>query len=115
MARSISVVVTGNSIGSAAMPINPLTPPLMPANSVAARCAGGRFDCGSMERMAILSAVEDGDFSDLVDAVGRRIRHQPHRPRRSGAGIVGEPSGEVLIFQIRGRRGAAPFGAVAGG
>jgi len=57
MARSISVVVTGSSIGSAAMPTKPLTPPLMPASNDAVRRAGGRFDCGSIERMAMLSAL----------------------------------------------------------
>jgi hypothetical protein len=56
IARSISVVVTGSSIGSAAMPTNPETPPLIPASTEAVRRAGGLRDCGSMERTATLSA-----------------------------------------------------------
>jgi hypothetical protein len=55
--RSISVVVTGSSSGSAANPKKPLTPPLRPASSEAVRCAGGRFEFGSIERIAILSEL----------------------------------------------------------
>jgi hypothetical protein len=54
MARSISVVVTGSSRGRAAIPKKPLTPPVTPASSDEARCAGGRFDRGSIERTAML-------------------------------------------------------------
>jgi hypothetical protein len=54
IARSMMVVVTGSSSGNAAKPKNPETPPLIPASTEAARCAGGAFDCGSIEEMATL-------------------------------------------------------------
>ncbi len=52
MARSIKVVVTGSSIGNAASPKKPETPPLKPARNELARRAGAPFDCGSIEVIA---------------------------------------------------------------
>ena len=101
MARSISVVVTGNSIGSAAMPKKPLTPPLMPASNDAARRAGGRFDCGSIERMAMLRHLRIAASTILLmrslAAFGISRIARVDRP----AGIIGEPRGKVLIFEVR--------------
>jgi hypothetical protein len=51
---SRDVVVTGSSIGKAASPKKPLTPPLRPTSTEEARCAGGRFAPGSIERIAAL-------------------------------------------------------------
>jgi len=64
--RRISVVVTGSSIGSAAIPKKPPMPPLTPASTEAVWRAGGRFDRGSIERMAMFSALRMAASTTLL-------------------------------------------------
>ena len=54
MARSMIVVVSGNSTASAATPRKPLTPPVTPTIAVENQVAGGLCASGSSEAIAVL-------------------------------------------------------------
>jgi hypothetical protein len=53
MARSMIVVVSGNSTASAATPKKPLTPPVTPTIAVDNQVAGGLCESGSSEPIAV--------------------------------------------------------------
>ena len=86
IARSIKVVVTGNSIGSAAKPKKPLSPPETPARNDAVRRAGGRLDCGSIERMAMWSDRRMAASTTLLK------RSEAARGIRRSARAIGWPA-----------------------
>jgi hypothetical protein len=72
----------------------------MPASTEAVRRAGGRFDCGSIERTAILSARKIAASDHLVDAVAGGLRHQAQRVRDRAPRIVGQPRRKILILEV---------------
>ena len=85
----------------------------MPASTDAARSAGGRFDFGSIERMAMLSDLRIADSTTLLKrSVATFGISRSARVDRL-ARIVGKPGGEILIFQVRDGASAAPVGATA--
>ena len=98
IARSMRVVVTGNSIANATAPKKPLTPPLTPASSEDALTDGGRV-CRVERPDCQFQAIEHGELDRAIELSAGALRHHAQQFVDRLPGIFGEPRREIWIFQ----------------
>ena len=104
IARSMKVVVNGNSTGSAAKPNSPLTPPVTPARNDENQVAGVGGGSSSSVSMATSRPFITADRTIALKLIVGDLRQDTQHAVDRNAGIVGEPRGEIRIFEVLYRR-----------